>query len=77
MNPNTYEVNPSGRVSKVGAGYNYFATNYSVTFGRDLSKRLQLPIDYFIKPQFLYALPNFPKGVGYLLVEFGITYRLG
>lgn len=73
---NTYEVSVNGEVRKVSAGHNYFATNYFISFGKDLSVKKNLPIAYFIKPQFMYAVPNFPGGVGYLALELGISYRL-
>lgn len=74
--PNTYEVNESADINKTAAGHNYFATNYFVSFGKDLSIKRNLPLAYFIRPQFMYAIPNFPKGTGYFALELGVTYRL-
>lgn len=74
--PNTYEVNSSGEVNKTIAGHNYFASNYFVSFGKDLSVKKNLPIAYFIKPQFIYTVPNFPSGTGYFALELGISYSL-
>ena len=74
--PNTYEVNRSGEVNKTVAGHNYFATNYFISFGKDLNIKKNLPIAYFLKPQFMYAVPNFPNGIGYFVLELGIKYTL-
>ncbi|WP_421918960.1 hypothetical protein [Marinifilum sp.] len=74
--PNTYKVNDAGEVSKTLAGHNYFATNYSISFGKDLSVKKNLLVAYFIKPQFIYAVPNFPNGTGYFALEIGIKYSL-
>lgn len=74
--PNTYEVSSSGEINKTNAGYNYFATNYFISFGKDLSIKKNLPIAYFIKPQFMYAVPNFPSGTGYFALELGLCYSL-
>ncbi len=74
--PNTYEVSSNGEVNKVIAGHNYFASNYFVSFGKDLSIKKNLPIAYFIKPQFMYTVPNFPNGIGYFAFELGIKYIL-
>lgn len=74
--PNSYEVNSSGEVNKIVAGFNYLATNYFISFGKDLSIKKNLPIAYFLKPQFIYAVPNFPNGTGYFALELGIRYNL-
>lgn len=74
--PNTYEVTGNDEVRKVSAGHNYFATNFFFTIGKDLGVAKEMPIAYFIKPQLMYAVPNFPKGVGYFVLEIGITYSL-
>jgi len=74
--PNTYDVNSSGEVNKSAAGHNYFATNYFISFGKDLSIQNNLPIAFFIKPQFIYAIPNFPNGTGYFAIELGVRFIL-
>ncbi len=74
--PNTYEVGSNGEVNKTTAGHNYFATNYFISFGKDLSIQKNLPLAYFIKPQFMYAVPNFPNGIGYFALEIGIKFSL-
>lgn len=74
--PNTYEVNENGEVRATSAGHHYFATSYFVSFGKDLSVTKNIPVAYFIKPQFLYAVPNFPKGTGYFAFEIGMNYKL-
>ncbi|RIV71550.1 hypothetical protein D2U88_07230 [Flagellimonas aequoris] len=74
--PNTYEVDATGEVSKTHAGHNYWAKNLFVTFGRELKSHRGWPMGIFVKPQFLYATPNFPKGVGYFMLELGINVKL-
>ena len=74
--PKTFEVLENAEVKKTSAGHNYFSTNYFLSFGKDLSIKSDLPIAYFIKPQFMYAVPNFPKGTGYFALEIGIRYLL-
>jgi hypothetical protein len=73
---NTYEVGSIGEVNHTTAGHNFFATNYFISFGKDLNLQKNLPLAYFIKPQFMYSVPNFPRGIGYFALELGITYRL-
>lgn len=74
--PNTYKVMSNGEVSKVIAGHNYFSTNYFLSFGRNLNIKNKIPISYFFKPQFMYTIPNFPRGVGYFILEFGLNFKL-
>ncbi|USD25861.1 hypothetical protein [Flagellimonas marinaquae] len=74
--PNTFEVGPTGEVSKVHAGHHYWAKNIFFTIGRELKSKNRSPIGMFIKPQFLYATPNFPKGVGYFMLEIGLNLKL-
>ena len=68
--PNTYESDSDGSVEKVNAGHNYFLTNYFIRFDRQFSTNGET--QWFVKPQFIYAMPNFPKGVGYFALELGI-----
>lgn len=74
--PNTFEVNGNSEVNSTHAGSNYFATNYFFAFGRDLRIKENLPIGYFIKPQLVYVIPNFPNGTTYFILEIGIKYYL-
>lgn len=74
--PNTYEATASGEVNKVVAGHDYLLTSCFVAFGKDFSVQKDLLFGYFIKPQFLYATPNFPKGVGYFALELGLHFKL-
>ena len=54
----------------------YFISSISGCFGKNLTLSKNVPIEWFIKPQFIYALPNFPKGVGYFALEIGVSYHL-
>ena len=74
--PNVYDLNPSGEIEKIQAGYNYLLTNCSINFGKDLNIKKDIPMHVFIKPQFMYASPNTPKGVWYFALETGIKYSL-
>jgi hypothetical protein len=72
--PRTYEIVSEGNVKKVNAGHNYFLTNYFIRFDRRFSTDSEM--QWFIKPQFMYAAPNFPNGVGYFALEMGIHHPI-
>jgi hypothetical protein len=75
--PNTYELNPiSGEVKKVKANHNYLLSSYSFSFGKGVMFNKEHSSNVFIKPSFMYAFPNFPKGIGYLNLELGTTVNL-
>jgi len=74
--PNTYRVLPQGVVEKAIAAHYYVWPGWSLAFGKDLSVKHGTPLSWFVKPQFMYALPNFPSGVGYFILETGIVYKL-
>lgn len=58
--PNVYELRPGEGIERVQEGNDYFITNYSIAFGRDLSARKGLPVSVFVKPQLLNALLRIP-----------------
>ena len=74
--PNTYQAGSDGQAVDAVAGHHYFATSIAVRFGRaiHLEKR---DLGFYISPQFLYLLPNFPKGTGYFLLEIGVNHMMG
>jgi hypothetical protein len=74
--PNVYDLDENGDIESVTAGYNYFLTNYSVAFGKDLGVKKGIPMCIFVKPQLMYALPNATKGILYFALELGASYRL-
>lgn len=74
--PDVYDLNSNDEVEKVHEGYNYFLTNYFIAFGKDLILKYNIPMDIYIKPQIMYALPNYTGGVMYFALEVGISYRL-
>ncbi len=74
--PNVYDMSSNGEIEKIHSGYNYCITNYSVAFGKDLSIQKKIPMSIFVKPQFLYAFPNSSKGVGYFVLELGVSYKV-
>jgi hypothetical protein len=73
--PNVYEFNGGGDIKKIHAGNNYFVTSCFITFGKELTFLKNIPAGIYIKPQLLYALPNYPKGVMYFALEAGLKYR--
>ena len=74
--PRVYDFNSNGEIEKIDAGYNYFISNYSVAFGKDLSIKKKIPLSIYIKPQLMYAMPNYSNGVRYAALELGLNYRL-
>lgn len=74
--PNTYTVDSNDGVDKTSAGYNYFATNLFFTYGNKLRIGNSGVTGYYIKPQLMYAIPNFPTGVGYFALETGLKFRI-
>ena len=74
--PNTFEVSEGGKVEQTTAGHNYFAPGIFFTLGKDLSIKRNIPLCWFIKPNIIMALPNFPTTVTYFVLELGITYKL-
>ena len=74
--PNVYDLNANGEIESIDAGYNYFLTNYSITFGKDLSVKKMIPISIYIKPQLMYALPNATNVISYFALELGASYKL-
>ena len=74
--PNVYEINSNNDIEKSSEGYNYFLTNYFIAFGKDLSIKHKVPAKIYIKPQIMYALPNFPNGITYFALEVGVCCKL-
>ncbi len=70
--PNTYEVDVSGEIAKITPGHNYFLSNLFVAFGKKVRSGKGHLKSYYVKPQLLYAIPNFPNGVGYFALEVGL-----
>lgn len=74
--PNVYDLNPNGEVIKKHKNYNYFIANYSIAFGKDLSVKKKIPMGIYLKPQLMYATPNYSKGIPYFAFEMGVNYWL-
>ena len=51
----------------------YFISSVSLAVGKNYR---DFPFGWFVKPQFIYAIPNFPTGVGYFALELGASYQL-
>jgi hypothetical protein len=73
---NVYDFDNSGDLRRIHAGQNYFLTNYSITFGKDLMINKGIPLAIYAKPQFMYALPNTSKGIWYFALEVGAKLKL-
>lgn len=71
--PNVYVVNPEGLVENSSATHSSFLTSIYLRWGRKFKKT---PFGYFIQPQFIYSIPNYPNGIAYLALEIGISYKL-
>ena len=71
--PNSYEVSGTEVAKSTFSGHNYFIGSIFFEFGKSSRSG---PWGYYIKPQLLYAIPNFPNGVGYLAFEIGLTHQL-
>ena len=75
--PNTFEINMDDRtVTKTRAGHHYFLPGISVMGGKEINDQNRFPSHVFVKPNFYYAFPNFPKGVGYFSLELGSSLNL-
>lgn len=74
LTPSIYIEN--GELKKINFHNNYFITSVSASIGKNVSCKRSVPLEWFIKPQFISALPNFPKSVGYFALELGINYNL-
>lgn len=74
--PNVYEISSNNKIEKIHEGKNYFLTNYFIVFGKDFSLMHKRPIDIYLKPQIMYALPNYSKGTTYFAFEVGVSYKL-
>jgi len=74
--PNTYSVSDAGIMESTMAGHNYLAGTVFASWGRNFSQEGLIPSSVFLKPQFVYAVPNFPGGVAYFMLEVGFNYRL-
>ena len=69
-------LNREGEIERVHTGYNYFVTNYSVTFGKALSDKNKYVHNIFIRPQLLNVLPSYSKSVWYFALEIGLSFNL-
>lgn len=74
--PNTYQISEAGEMEKTTAGHNYFTGSAFVSWGRAFEQNGFIPSRAYIKPQLMYAMPNFPNAVAYLLFEVGVNYKI-
>lgn len=56
-------------------GNNYGLASVSLGCGKSINILEKVPLEIMIRPQFLYAFPNFPNGVTYMALEAGINYK--
>jgi hypothetical protein len=74
--PNTFSLQENGNVEKVIAGQNQLALSLSAGFGHRFQRPGLQQLSWHFQPQFIYALPGFPKGIGYFAINAGISYHL-
>ncbi len=74
--PNVYEVTSSGELNKVNVGYNYFSSLWFFTLGKSVKKENSKSFSLFVKPQLMYAVPNFYYGTGYFFLELGVNFKI-
>ena len=48
----------------------------AISIGKDLSISKNIPINIFVKPELLNALPNYSKSVWYFALELGVCFKL-
>ncbi|MAY83501.1 MAG: hypothetical protein CMP59_05135 [Flavobacteriales bacterium] len=74
--PNVYEISPSGDINKVQVGYDYLSSLCFITLGRSINRQNDNSMSLFVKPQFMYAIPNFTYGTGYFFLELGVNLKI-
>ena len=75
--PNTFSVDEGGNISRSSlTGNHRFIIMPSVRLGKDLSKKRDLPIAWYIQPTLMWQYGGFNGTTKYFLVEAGITYQL-
>lgn len=72
ITPSVYVEN--GNLSKKNFHNDYFISSMFISFGKKISRSKYVHLQWSVKPQFIYALPNFPSGVGYFGLELGVNY---
>ncbi len=74
--PNVYVINSTGEIERFHTGYNYFTTNYSVTFGKIFRNKNECLKSIFFTPQLINVLPNYTKSIWYFALEIGVSFDL-
>ncbi len=75
--PNTYKVDDSGSISKHrSAGMMQWVFTPGIRFGRDLSERRMVPLQWFLNPQLQFRRPATGRMEKYFLMGVGINYKL-
>ena len=69
--PNSFSYTSEG-LRRKREGNTYFISSYFIQFGRSFGSEKNKML--FVKPTFLYAVPNFVNGVGYFGLEFGLQF---
>lgn len=75
MTYHSYKVDEEGNMDKSIASFGHLSSSVSVAIGKDLSVKRTIPIALFVKPQFMYAVPNFNNGTTYFLFQIGVKYK--
>ena len=74
--PNTFISLSEGSVYEIDANHWYIAINFFVCFDKRISIKKDKELDVFLKPQLMLAYPNFPVGLGYIVMEVGMRHKI-
>lgn len=75
--PNVYEVDDAGNVSRnKSAGILQWVVAPGIRFGKDLSIKKGIPLQWFINPQLQFRNPMVGRNEIYFLLSIGINYKL-
>lgn len=75
--PNTWETDAGASIKQVHSTHGYFLTSGSVSVEWERIMGQPLPFSIFLKPQIHYAIPHFPNGLFYFMLEAGFKYEIG
>ena len=75
--PKAYKIGDAGSVSRDrSAGMMQWVFSPGIRFGKDLSERRMVPLQWFINPQLQFRKPNVGRIEKYFLLGAGVNYIL-
>lgn len=75
--PNSYKIDNAGKVMRDrAAGMMQFVFTPGIRFGKDISEKRMLPIQWFINPQLQFRRPESGRMEKYFLMGVGFNYKL-